>query len=157
MVGQFLKLAGVVGLDPQGPQFELGGGPGEIHRPVDGGRIAVLPHQGKDLLARVAGGDHQGHLGPLAGLEEDAFPKAQDGIQDEPLAVARRLGEPDRVGERPAASDEAAAVGFEPDWAAVRLGGGQPVGDIHRRLVRAARPSVRQQRGRCGHRFGLNK
>jgi len=54
MAGQLLEPARFVGLDAEEAQFQLGRGPGQIHRPINRVRIAVFAHQGEYLLARWA-------------------------------------------------------------------------------------------------------
>jgi len=75
--------------------------------------IPVLAHQAGDLLARGAGGQNQGNLGPLAGSQGEVLAQAEDRIQDIPLAAIGFLQGTHRAGERAAAADEPASVGFE--------------------------------------------
>ncbi len=91
-----LEATGFVGLDAKQPQLELGGGPGEIHRPIDRVGIAVLVHQSQDLLACFAGRDNKGNLDALARSEGHAPPQAEDRVEDETLAVAGLLKDPHR-------------------------------------------------------------
>ncbi len=50
-VGQALEEVGLVGLDPQVMELDLGLRPGQGRRPFEGGRLAVLVGQVQDLLA----------------------------------------------------------------------------------------------------------
>ena len=50
-VGQALEEVGLVGLDAQVMELDLGLRPGQGRRPFEGGRLAVLVGQVQDLLA----------------------------------------------------------------------------------------------------------
>ena len=52
-VGQTLKEVGLVGLDPEMMELDLGLRPGQGRRPFEGGRLTVLVGQVQNLLARL--------------------------------------------------------------------------------------------------------
>ena len=70
-VGQALEEVGLVGLDPQVVELDLGLRPGQGRRPLEGGRLAVLVGQVQDLLARLGDDGREDRVGGRAGGEPD--------------------------------------------------------------------------------------
>jgi len=53
VAGELLEPARFIGLNPQQPQLQLRGCPGELHGLVDGGRVAVFLQQRQHPLAAL--------------------------------------------------------------------------------------------------------
>ena len=145
MACQLLKAARFVGLDAKQAQLELGRGPGEIHRSIDRVGIAVLVHQPQDTLPRFARCENQRYLDTLARTQCHALAQAEDGVQDETLAVAQLLRDTHRVRERSSTSDESTPVGLEPQGLVLSVFKRKTVCNIDGWVVVAATTAVREQ------------
>ena len=66
-VGQALEQVGLVGLDPQVMELDLGLRPGQGRRPFEGGRLTVLVGQVQDLLAGIGDDRREDRMGSRTG------------------------------------------------------------------------------------------
>ena len=103
---------GLVRLDPEVMELDLGLRPGEGRGPLEGGRLAVLVGQVEDLVARLRDDGGEDRVGGRAGGEPDPAPEAEDRVQHRPDRVRQRaaVDDRDRRADRPAPAEEPGAI-----------------------------------------------
>ena len=150
---------GLIGPDAEMAELNLGLGPRQRGRPLEGRWVAILVSESDHLLARRRDQRRKGDADARARRKPYAASKADDRIEHRA----------DRVGERPAvdhrgrcpdpaaAAEEPTAVGF-PLQAADRLAfDDHHVGEPDRRLAARPWPARRQESVQLGRTLGVHE
>jgi hypothetical protein len=119
--------------------------------------IAILVHQTDDLFPGFADGQNQRNLGSLSWSQDQALAQAQDGVEDESLAIAGFLQGAHWSGERPSSADKSAPVGLELQGFALGVFKRKAVRHINRWVVFPTRSAVREERLLLRNRLGLDE
>ena len=111
--GQLLKAAGLVRLDAQAAELDLGVRPCEIELAGDRFGIAVLLDHGQGILARLRGAEDEGNTDPPPGLQHHRAAQAEYRVEDMPGGPRQRAGQGRREADGAATPDETLPVRFE--------------------------------------------
>ena len=158
-VGQALEEVGLVGLDPEVVELDLGLRPGEGRRPLEGGRLAVLVGQVQDLLARLGDDRREDRVGGRPRGEPDPAAEAEDRVQHRADRVRERtpVDDRDRRADRPTPAEEAGPIGLVLDDPAGLLLDRRDVRGPDRRLVAGSWTAGRQEGADLGDELGLHE